>query len=31
MLEKSGVLANGVMIEVLMKVVRKMMQHSGVA
>ena len=29
MLEKSGVLANGVMIEVLMKVVRKMMQHSG--
>ena len=29
MLEKSGVLANGVMIEVLMKVIRKMMQHSG--
>lgn len=29
MLEKSGVLANGVMIEMLMKVVRKMMQHSG--
>ena len=25
----SGVLANGVMIEVLMKVIRKMMQHSG--
>ena len=29
MLEKSGVLANGVVIEVLMKIVRKIMQHSG--
>ena len=28
MLEKSGVLANGVVIEVLMKIVRKIMQHS---
>ena len=29
MLEKSGVLANGVMIEVLMKIVRKLMQNIG--
>ncbi len=29
MLEKSGVLGHGVMIEALMKVARKMMQHSG--